>query len=415
MKLIKNAMIISAEGFDKRDVLFDDAKILEINESIEALDKCDVYDAKGCYLLPGLIDLNVRLANSVLSKSNLDKLSKSARKGGVTTAVILSDFTPRLDSSTLLDFLKPTLDESIINLKVTAPLTNKNSDKLNNIATLINNGASAIWTNSNINSNLIKRGMQYAHMKNRPLFCFCYDPDLDDLGLVNEGKISSKLGLSGISKFSESTEVAKVVELSIELDSAVVFQSVSTKRSLEIIDSAKRHCQNIYSEVSIHHLLKNDTSCDGFNTYAKILPPLREEEERKKLLQALKDGQVDILTSFHSPKSVLYKDVAFWDAHFGMGSIEEFFRLAYTFLVKKEGVSFEKLMEMCSLNPAKALNLESKGKIEVGYDADMFIFDPNHKEVIENQTTIYNHQELLGNIKEVFIARQNSIENSREI
>ncbi len=402
MRLIKDAMIIDGKDTLKRDVLFDDTKILKIEKSIEILDEYDIYDAQGCYLLPGLIDMNVRLANSVLSKSNLDKLSKSARKGGVTTAVILSDFTPRLDSSTLLDFLKPTFDESIINLKVTAPLTSEDGDKLNNIATLINNGATAIWTNSNVNSNLLKRGMQYAHMKNRPLFCFCYDPDLDDLGLVNEGEISSKLGLSGISKFSESAEVAKVAELSMELDSSVVFQSVSTNRSLEIIHSAKKYSKNIYSEVSIHHLLKNDTSCDGFNTYAKILPPLREEKERRKLSQALKDGYVDILTSFHSPKSVLYKDVAFWDAHFGMGSIEEFFKLAYTFLIKKEGISFEKIMEVCSVNPAKVLNLKSKGKIDVGYDADMFIFDPNHKEIVKNKTTIYNHDELFGEIREVF-------------
>ena len=405
MRLIKNAMIIDGETLVKRDVLFDDTKILEISETINILDDYEIYDAKGCYLLPGLVDLNVRLANSVLTKSNLDKLSKSAKKGGVTTAVICSDFIPRLDSPTLLDFLKLSFDKSVVNLHVTAPLRNDQTDKLNDIARFINNGAVSIWTDSHINSNFLKRGMQYAHMKNKPLFCFCYDPDLDDLGLVNEGKISSKLGLSGISKFSESTEVAKVVELSMELDSTVVFQTISTKRSLDIINDAKKYSRNIYSEVSIHHLIKNDNSCDGFNTYAKILPPLREEEERKKLLQELKSGHVDILTSFHSPKSVLYKDVAFWDAHFGMGSIEEFFKLAYTFLVKKEGLPFSRLMELCSINPAKVLNLKDKGKIEVGYDVDMFIFDPNHKELVNDDTTIYNHEELFGDIKEVFVAR----------
>jgi len=298
--------------------------------------------------------------------------------------------------------LKLSFDKSVVNLQVSAPLRNDQTDKLNDIARFINNGAVAIWTNSNINSNFIKRGMQYAHMKNKALLCFCYNPDLDDLGLVNEGKISSKLGLSGISKFSESSEVAKVAELSIELNSTVVFQSLSTKRSLDIIKSAKKLSKNIYSEVSVHHIIKNDKSCDGFNTYAKILPPLRDEEERKSLLCELKDGNIDILTSSHSPKSVLYKDVAFWDAHFGMGSIEEFFKLSYTFLVKKEGLSLKKLMEVCSANPAKALGLKNKGEIKVGYDADMFIFNPNHKTVIENETTIYNGEELYGDIKEVF-------------
>jgi len=408
MKLIKNAMIKNGEDFQKKDVLFDDNKILEISDDINALSEYELYDAKGCYLLPGIIDLNVRLANCVLTKQNLDKLSKSAKKGGVTTAVICSDFIPKLDSPTLLDFLKLSFDESVVNLQVTAPLANEQTEKLNDIARFINNGATAIWANSNINSNIIKRGMQYANMKNKPFFCYCYDPNLDDSGLVNEGDISFKLGLPGISNFSESVEIAKISEMSSELDCAVVFKSISTKRSIQIIKSSKKNSKNLYAEVSIHHLIKNDTSCDGFNTYAKILPPLRDEEERLKLLQELKKGNVNILTSAHSPKSVLYKDVAFWDAHFGMGSIEEFFKLAYTFLVVKEEVSMSSLVDMCSVNPAKVLNMKNKGKIEVGYDTDMFIFNPNARSIIKNEISIYNNEELIGDIKEVFVANSKS-------
>ena len=406
MKLIKNAMIINGEDFIQKDVLIDDRKILEINNNINISKEYEVYDAKGCYLLPGLIDLNVKLANCVLTKSNLDKLSNSSKKGGVTTVVICPDFIPKLDSPTLLDFLKLSFDESVVNLKVTAPLANEQTEKLNDIARFINNGATAIWTNTNINSNLIKRGMQYANMKNRPLFCFCYDPDLDDLGLINEGDISFKLGLSGISNLSESVEVAKISELASELNSAVVFQSLSTKKSLDIVNSAKKNCQNIYNEVSIHHLIKNDTSCDGFNTYAKILPPLRDESERLKLLAELKKGNIDVLTSLHSPKSILFKDVAFWDAHFGIGAIEEFFKLSYTFLVKKEGLTLPDLIRVCSVNPAKILGLQHKGKIETGYDADMFIFDPNKVKKVENSNSIYNNDELFGDIREVFIAKK---------
>ncbi len=404
MRLIKNATIIKENGETKVDVLFDNKQILEIKKEIKSRSEYEVYDANGAYLLPGLIDLNVRLANSVLSKTNLDKLSSSAKKGGVTTAVIVSDFTPRLDSSTLLDFLKPTFDKSIINLKISAPLTNDKNDKLNNIATLINNGATAIYGSSDVNSNLIKRGMQYAHMKNSPFFCFCYDPDLDDLGVMNEGEISFKLGLSGISKFSESAEVAKMVEIAKELDCSVVFQGISTKRSLEIINSAKKESKRLYSEVSIHHLLKNDKSCDGFNTYAKLLPPLRDEQERKKIIEELKNGNIDILTSSHSPKSVLYKDVAFWEAAFGIGSIEEFFQLAYTALVKGENLPLWDLLKVCSKNPAKVLGLEKKGEIQVGHDSDMFIFDPSSSHIVKNRTSLYDGEELFGDIKEVFIA-----------
>jgi len=406
MKLIKNALVQKEEEFIKQDVLIDNKKIIDIKDKIEAKKDYVVFDAKNSYLLPGLIDLNVRLANNVLSKKNLDKLATSAKKGGFTSVVIMSDFEPRLDSSTLLDFLKTSFDKSKIHIDVSVPLTNKKNDKLNNIATLINNGAGAICSTSNINLNLLKRGFQYAKMKKRPFFCFCYEPNLDDQGLMNEGDISFKLGLSGISKSSETVEVAKITELSFDFDLQVIFQTVSTKRSLDIINLAKNTSKDIYSEVSIHHLLKNDESCDGFNTYAKILPPLRDEDERIMLLEELKKGSIDLLTSAHSPKSVLYKDVAFWDANFGIGGVEEFFKLAYTFLVKKEGIPMQELIKMCSVNPAKVLNMPKKGKIEIGYDCDMFIFNPNKTSVVNNNTSIYDKEKLFGQIEKVFISQQ---------
>ncbi|NOX15020.1 MAG: amidohydrolase family protein [Epsilonproteobacteria bacterium] len=406
MKLIKNALIEVGGDYVKKDILFDDLHILDIQENISKKREYRVVDANKAYVLPGLIDLNVRLANNILSKKNLEKLVNSAKKGGVTSAIIMSDFIPRLESSTLLDFLKTSFDNLAINLKVNVPLANEENEKLNNIATLLNNGASAIFGNSNINLNLLKRGLQYANMKQKPFFCFCYEPNLDDQGLMNEGEISFKLGLSGISKSSESIEVAKIAELSLEYDANIIFQSISTKRSLEIINTAKTKKQNLFSEVSIHHLLKNDENCDGFNTYAKILPPLRDESERQALLIELKKGSIDLLTSAHSPKSVLYKDVAFWNAQFGIGGVEEFFKLAYTFLVKKEGLPLGQLMKMCSSNPAAVLDLKNKGKIEVGFDADMFIFDPTYKNTIKNKTSIYNNVELFGDIKQVFVANK---------
>ncbi len=398
MKLIKNAEIVYNGELVKKDLLIKDGKIEKISDKIENRD-CEILDIDGLYLFPGLIDLNVRLLNDVLSKKNIDKLVKSAKKGGVTTAVITSDFSPRLDSSTLLDFIKSDIEKLDLNLKITAPLVDETGAKLNNIATLINNGASAIWTISSINSNLLKRGMQYAYMKNKPIFCFCYDESLDDKGLMNEGIVSSKLGLSGISKYSESVEVAKVSELSCEYNSKIVLQTLSTKRSLEIIQESKKINPNIFSQVSIHHLIKNENSCDDFNTYAKILPPLRDEEERKALIEELKSGHIDTLTSAHSPKSVLYKDVAFKEALFGLGSIEEFFKLVYSYLVLKEGIDLTMLIEMLCEKPANILGLKNKGKIKEGYDADLFIFNPNKKEQFNNPTSIYDRDELVGEIR----------------
>ena len=398
MKLIKNGFVLQNGKFLKKDVLISNGKIEKIADKIDD-SNLESINIEGKYLLPAIIDLNVRLLNNTLNKKNIEKLVDSSKKGAVSTVVITSDFTPRLDSSTLLDFIKSSIEDLEVDLKITAPLVDISGKKLNNIATLINNGASAIWTNSNIEANLLKRGMQYAYMKDKPLFVFCYEPGLDDEGLINEGFVSSKLGLSGISKSSESVEVAKICELCSELKNRVVFQSLSTKRSLELIERTKALNSNIYSEVSIHHLIKNENSCDEFNTYAKILPPLRDEEERVKLLEELKNGSIDILTSLHSPKSVLYKDVAFKEAAFGIGSIEEYFKLAYTFLVDKGHITLEKLTELISTNPAKILGLDSKGKVQEGFDADLFIFNPEKEIVFENPTSIYDKTLLKGEIE----------------
>lgn len=401
--LIKNATLPTKNGLEKRDVLIKEGKIVAIKAKIDNTEETEVVDADGLYLLPGIVDLNVRFSNSILNQEHIDKLSTSCLRGGVTTAVVMSDFAPRLDSATLLELVKFKIDQAKIDLQISAPLADKNEDQLNNIATLLNNGAAAILADSHRNANLLRRGMQYATMKDKPLFCNCYEPNLDDNGLMNDGFISSKLGLSGISKISETSEVAKVGEMTLSYGAKVVLKSLSTRRSLYIAKTYKALTSHLYAEVSIHHLCKNDTACDGFNTYAKIMPPLRDEEERISLVEALKAGEIDILTSAHSPKSILYKDVAFEDAEFGIGAIEEFLALSYTYLIKKSVIDFEDFAKMSSAVPAKVLGLKNKGQIKEGFDADMILFDPTYTYKVTNTHSLYCGDTLFGKVKKVVV------------
>ncbi|MBE0491061.1 MAG: amidohydrolase family protein [Sulfurospirillum sp.] len=403
MKLIKNAIIFENNQEVRRDLLIKDGKIEKIAQSIDAQNGCEVIDAVGNFLLAGVIDLNVRLANSQLNESSLEKLSASALNGGVSTAVIMPDFTPSLDSSIQLEHFKIKADMQDANLLVAAPLSGENQEKLNNIATLLNNGACAIFSTSACASNLLKRGMQYALMKDKPFFCSCYDPSLDDNGVMHEGIISAKLGLSGISKLSQNTEVAKITQMASAFGVSVVFQKLSTKRSLDIIKACDKQDSKMYKEVSIHHLIKNDSACNGFNTYAKIMPPLRDEEERLGLLEALCNGDIDLLTAAHAPKSIVYKDVAFEDAAFGLGAIEEYLALAYTFLVKKGYIDMFTLMELMSKNPAKILGLQNKGTVAEGFDADLVIFDPKVMQKVSEISSLYAGETLYGAITKVFV------------
>ena len=398
MILIKNAKLVN---LDIRDILIKDGKIEKISKSIDISENLRIIDAKECFLLPGLVDLNVRLANSTLNKDSLKKLTKTALKGGVTTSLIMPDFTPRLDNSTLLEHFKIKAQNEECDLHVAAPLSNE-EDRLNNIATLLNNGATAIWTTSSCNANILKRGFQYARMKQAPIFCRCYNENLDDNGVMNEGELSFKLGMPGISKVSENSEVAKIAELSLINNTKIIFQSLSTKRSISIIRDIKKINKNIFSELSIHHLCKTEDACDGFNTYAKISPPLRDEKERIAMVNELALGNVDILTSAHSPKSIIYKDVAFENAKFGIGSIEEYLSLCYTYLVKSKIIDMVRMMELCSLNPALIIEQFNIGLIEVGYKADMVIFDEKIAKMVDDKTSLYSGDTLYGEVKYVF-------------
>ena len=143
-----------------QDVLIQEGKITKIASSIHI--GGEVIEGNGKWLLPGLIDLNVRLKNDTLNQKHLEMLSHDAARGGVTTCVVMPDFSPRLDNETLLELLNAKLSHDRISLLLAAPLTTKESEKLNNLATLIENGACAIQGNSSINANLIRRGIQYA-------------------------------------------------------------------------------------------------------------------------------------------------------------------------------------------------------------------------------------------------------------
>lgn len=400
--LIKNATFYSAEGPKTVDIAIDNGRIIKIAPAFSMVGE-DFIDATGLVALPGLIDLNVRFSNSTLNQGHIDKLASRCLRGGVTTAVVMSDFTPRLESATLLELVKFKIDQADIDIQLSAPLANEKEDQLHNIATLLNNGACSILANSNRNANLLRRGMQYATMKDKPLFVQCYEPNLDDNGLMNEGTIASKLGLSGIAKVSETTEVAKVSEMALFYKAKVLLKTLSTRRSLEIVQMQKKNHGGLYSEVSIHHLCKNDKSCDGFNTYAKIMPPLREESERLLLIEALKEGKIDTLTSMHAPKSILYKDVAFEDAEFGIGSVEELLTLAYTYLVRSGTIDFHMLMKLCAQNPASILGLNDKGSLSEGFVADIILFDPNESYEVSDKHSLYYQDTLYGKVKKVLV------------
>ncbi|MDF1879993.1 amidohydrolase family protein [Sulfurimonas sp. MAG313] len=410
--IIKNAVLCDANGERQGDVEIQDGIITKIADTILGE---DIIDAKGVYLLPGLIDLNVSLLDNLLNTSKLQSLSFSALKGGVTTVVLNPELEPSIDNEIVLEFV---LDRKFDGAKIKSAIcgtkqvettlqnkniTSKDEDKaLSNIAILLKQGAVAPSLSSSVDSNLIRRIFEYMKMYEGTVFCSPKDKELNGDGVMFEGEISSALGLPGISVLGEIIHVTKMIEISRYFNVQVLFKGLFTRRSLEMISQAKKEGLKVFAEISIHHLCLDDSACDGFNTYAKIFPPLANSKGKEALRASLKNGEIDVLTSLHSPHSKVNKEVAFYDAAYGTESLEDILPLYYTKLVREGLIDMPSLSKMTSFAPAQMIK-QNSGLIKEGQVADLVLFDTSISSKINNTKSLYKNDELFGKIISVFV------------
>ncbi|EAI2971525.1 metal-dependent hydrolase, partial [Campylobacter coli] len=319
--------------------------------------------------------------------NNLELLEKECLRGGVG-AIMLRDCMD-FDEESFSLFLQ-NLKSRKVQIFPSACALDKQG-KLKNLATLLNKGAYALELKSSSNANILRVGMQYALMKEKSLFVKCYDENFDDNGVMNDCEMSFELGLAGMSAVAESSEVAKIKEIAKFYGVKVIFDLLSLKRSMELLGD-----ENL-KLISIHHLIKDDSACAGFNTAAKLNPPLRSKEDKESLKQALKQEKIDFLSSLHSAKSISLKDLAFDEAAFGIHSICEFMSLCYTFLIKEGLLTWQNLCKVTSQNPSEFLGLNS-GIIEVGKEANLVLFDEN-EEISAPKSSLYANDKLFGKVK----------------
>jgi dihydroorotase len=391
MILIKNAKLVDE---NVTDILVDNETIIQIDKNI-INPNIKTIDADGNYLLPGIVDLNIRLRDNQLNLKNIEELNDRALKAGITTAVLNCDFTPKVENETFFHLLIEELKNKELNIVASIKALNRDQ-KLNNISKLVNRGAKVISQESDISTSSLRCIAQYALMHNLPIFIFCQNRDLNSQGVMNENALSNKLGLPGIFNIGEISEVAKQSALSVYYKATTLFQSISTRDSLDIINYAKKSFNKLYSEVSIHHLLKSDVECTNFNTYAKINPPLRTDRQRELLIDALKHGLIDTLTTLFSPQSIINKDLPFELAKFGIDEIEEFLPLCYTYLVKSKIISMSRLIELISITPAKIIGFDNQ--IKVGNRANFILFNPNSEKIVNNKNSLYYGEQLYGEV-----------------
>ena len=390
--LITNAVICDVNGERSEDVLIENGEIVAVGSGLTS---DEVIDAKGAYLLPGLVDTNVRLKDAQLNTATLKKLAKEAEQGGVTRLVLAPDCTPSINDSIVLEFIQAHQKrESRVDL-MTMIATVDEEERLSNIAILLKNGAQAPYMTTAVSNNTACRIAEYLKMHRSTLFCKAQDTSLSSVGVMVEGAVATRLGLVGIPPFGEVVHVARMIEIARKYEIAILFKSIASPRSIALITKAKEEGIKVTCEVSLHHLLVCDEACCDFNTTAKLNPPLAQKESMLALQEALKEGRIDALTLLHQPSSPVNKEVAFAEAAYGCEALADAYSLYYTKLVKSGMLTWQELIRLAVQNPAKAIGQEA-GIIRVGQKADLVLFDPSVSSRSENIHSLYYDEMLYG-------------------
>jgi dihydroorotase len=246
---------------------------------------------------------------------------------------------------------------------------------------------------------------EYVQMYGVTLFCKAEDNSLIHSGVMLDGDVSSQLGLAGVPDLSEVLHVSRMIEIARHFKIKILFKSIASPRSIHLINQAKKEGVEVSCEVSLAHLTCSDDSCIGFNTTAKLDPPLASKSDVALLQEALRNAQIDILTTLHQPNSPLNKEVAFYDAANGSESLGEALPLYYTKLVKSGIISMSELVKLTVQNPAKSINVDS-GVIEVGKEVDCLLFDLEKVTLVQNSHSLYDTQELSGSVSMSFVGEK---------
>ncbi len=411
--LIKKGRILNpSDQTDKvGDILVEDGVIKEIKEKIECKETPEkIIDAKGCYVMPGLIDLHVHLRDPGLTyKEDVVTGAKAGAKGGFTTILAMPNTKPVIDCADRVNYVHNKAKElaPIHVLQVGAVTKQQKGEELADIEGMIKAGIPAISEDgkSVMNTKIYKEAMQIAAEHDIPVFAHCEDQNMVNGGCVNEDEKSKELGLPGISNAVEDIIVARDIMLAKETGARLHLCHCSTKDSARMIELAKEEKLPVTGEVCPHHFILTSDDIVADDANYKMNPPLRTKEDRDALVKGLKDGIFDVISTDHAPHSREEKQRSMTEAPFGIVGLETAVALTMTELVHKGVLTPLQMAEKMSYNPAKIIHSDG-GRLEVGRPADITIIDPEKEYVIDSKTfeskgknTPFNGRKVKGMVK----------------
>ena len=371
------------------DIRIENGVVSEVGPDLPEQDGEEIFDLSGCYVMPGLIDTHVHLRDPGQEESeDLESGSKAAIAGGFTTVVAMPNTFPVVDNVPIVRYIK---DKSArlgyADVLPTAAITKgQEGQEITEIGFLRDAGVIAFTEDgkSVANSGILRKAMTYSKPYDVLFMSHCEDKDLQGAGCMNAGALATEMGLGGIANEVEDIIIMRDIMLAKMTGVRLHIQHLSTASGLELVREAKAKGLPVTCEVTPHHLFLTEDAVRGYNTDAKVAPPLRTAADNEALINGLKDGTITCIGTDHAPHSSDKKDVEFERAANGISSIEIAFPLIWTHLVETGRFTLSEIVSIMSCNPAELLRID-RGSLSVGKVADVLIFDPETERAVNPQ------------------------------
>jgi dihydroorotase len=372
--LIKSATIIDpGSSFHQQvaDILIEDGVITRIADVIDA--DTEVVDAEGKYVSPGFFDLNCNVGELGLeTKEDLVSGTRAAAAGGYTGIALMPNTQPPVHSKAEVEYLRNRSKGNLVDVYPLGTISQKREGKdLAEMYDMYQSGAKAFTdgTRPVQDAGLMERALLYAQGFDALVISYPEDTAIAGKAKVNEGEISTLLGMKGIPSLAEELMVARDLYLAEYTISRIHFTTISTARSVELIREAKRKGIEVTCDVAAHHLVLTDEALLGFDSLYKVKPPLRTADDVAALIKGLKDGTIDAIVSQHTPHEIEFKDVEFEVAEYGIVGLQTTLSLAL-----KAGLAVEQVVEKLAINPREILAVDVP-VIAEGEAANLVLFD----------------------------------------
>jgi dihydroorotase len=391
MIIIKNTRIIDpSSNLDMNaDIMIENGVITSIAKAIAAPEDAHVYDVKGAVSAPGFIDMHVHLREPGYEhKATIATELSSAAAGGFTAVACMPNTNPAIDDSSIVRYIKEqalkTMDGMIDVYPIAAVTKNREGKQITEMAELSDAGVVGFSDDgSPVESTQIMRiALEYSKMFNKPIIQHAEDTSLSHGGVMNEGFVSTTLGLPGIPTIAEALMIQRDIMLTVYCGGKYHVAHLSTKAGLELIREAKEKGLPVTCEVTPHHFTLTDEEVRSFDTNTKMHPPLRTREDVEAMREGLKDGTIDVIATDHAPHSYDEKEVEYLYAPFGVVGLETAIGLSVTELAKPGILTLSQMIEKFTVNPRRILDLPPV-VIREGEKACLTVFDPEWEWVVD--------------------------------